>query len=374
MQFQYFSESTVAVSTITVSASKMSTATSSPTSPFVLIDPPVTGQEEETSSTASSHATSLPRAPWNSAIPPSLSKTPLSPLPTDLLIKQLQYYIETHDSDFYSHKWFKAHTSLLKIIKILEENASNIQVINYCIVKLHNVNTREELMAYFDRRLFFSHTRLKQYDAAWEMLPKLKFDQEKSPQLCYETCKELLSAAGFLERASKIRVQPWHPDMATRDWLLNQAEICCRRAIDAATVGDVALIHRPGKYETYAMMAVIKGEQRNHEDAAFWKSLILADGMNVEREVIFFPVLTSWMGEFKEVVDIIVQNYPKPEGEGPPESIGKPKSSPRKRLENLPEETTEELINEELEEKSPTRIKTTTRLDAHDGGVKVTKE
>ncbi|KAF3318733.1 hypothetical protein TWF173_006749 [Orbilia oligospora] len=368
MQFQYFSESTVAVSSITVSASIMSTATSSPTSPFVLIDPPVTG-EDETSSTTT-HA-SLPRAPWNSAIPPSLSKTPLLPLPTDLLIKQLQYYIETHDTDFYSHKWFKAHTSLLKIIKILDENASNIQVINYCIVKLHNVNTREELMAYFDRRLFFSHTRLKQYDAAWDMLPKLKFDQEKSPQLCYETCKELLSAAGFLERASKIRVQPWHPDMATRDWLLNQAEICCRRAIDAATVGDVALIHRPGKYETYAMMAVIKGEQRNHEDAAFWKSLILADGMNVEREVIFFPVLTSWMEEFKDVVDIIVQNYPKPEGEGPAaESGGKQK--PRKRLENLPEETIEEL-NEESEEKVPA-AKTPSKADVNDGGVKVTKE
>ncbi|KAK6515864.1 hypothetical protein TWF281_004455 [Arthrobotrys megalospora] len=352
----------------------MSTATSSPTSPFVLIDPPVTEEESvSTSSAASTHATlDLPRAPWNAAIPPSLSKTTLLPLPTDLLIKQLQYYIETHDTDFYSHKWFKAHTSLLKIIKILEENATNVQVINYCIVKLHNVNTREELMAYFDRRLFFSHTRLKQYDAAWEMLPKLKFDQEKSPQLCYETCKELLSAAGFLERASKIRVQPWHPDMATRDWLLNQAEICCRRAIDAATVGDVALIHRPGKYETYAMMAVIKGEQRNHEDAAFWKSLILADGMNVEREVIFFPVLTSWMGEFKEVVDVIVQNYPKPEGEEPSREPGVKQKSSRKRLENLPEETTEEL-NEESAEKIPD-TKEPIKSDAHDGGVKVTKD
>ncbi|KAK6510321.1 hypothetical protein TWF481_005034 [Arthrobotrys musiformis] len=257
-------------------------------------------------------ATTLP--PWKSIN--NGSRTTPAPLEfhdrPDLLSANLQYLRKTYDICESACNWIVAHRCLLKMVQILKRGRDSLTVasLDRAIRALDNKSGVADTLELLQLKLFASYVRLEEYEEAWEMLPNLAFYHQSHPALWKTTYGELLTAAGYLNGALKNSSEMskiLDEERESRQNLLYEAEASCRKAIDAAIDGGVEIYGRQAKYQLYAMMAVIKFEHMDTDQAVFWKTLLVADGVDIEKELSTFPLLTRWVEKYNQIQDVSFQ-------------------------------------------------------------------
>ncbi|KAK6340350.1 hypothetical protein TWF730_002112 [Orbilia blumenaviensis] len=251
---------------------------------------------------------SLP--PWKTSGPISnTTTTDPTAFRTSQLTTHLGYIKNILDRSLRQHNWPVAHQCILKLINSFNRHIKNTEFITDAIISVPKATNSSNMLTYLQIDLLRSHIRLQQYDEAWEVLTKLDFMPLDHPLLVQTAYREATSAVGFLDQFFKIPTAGQlssAEETEARNGLLSQAEMACKRAIDAATDGNVMMYCNPMRYELYGLMAVIKREQEDLENATFWKSLVLADGVFLEKNLAVTPFLLIWIGNYESIRDSIL--------------------------------------------------------------------
>ncbi|RVD81471.1 uncharacterized protein DFL_009335 [Arthrobotrys flagrans] len=252
------------------------------------------------------YATGLP--PWKNTENLPRTGSSQSDFRVDLLTANLQYLNKIYENYVSAQNWTVAHQCLLKAIEIMKRKSRNGTFPT--IRDSAGMATFSDMLNQLQIKLFSSHLRLGEYEEAWKLLPTLGFNNKSHPTLWQIAYRELLTTAGCLDRAFNTPIGSSEGLDVDFEKLIDQAEISCRKAIDAAIDGKVDIYDRPAKYQLYATMAVIKYEHLDLEEAVFWKTLVVADEVDIEKNSASFPLPARWMEKYNSVKDVTLQSPP----------------------------------------------------------------
>ncbi|KAF3217791.1 hypothetical protein TWF191_008421 [Orbilia oligospora] len=248
-------------------------------------------------STGKPHTRTVAIPPWKATENlPSIS--PPSEFRIDLLTANLQYLNKTYETCQSAHNWTLAHQCLLKMVKIMKRQSLNALFPNNAARTKGDTPAFSATLDELEIKLFLSHLRLGEYEEAWGMLPAIKFSSKSNPEAWRKAYEEILTTAGWLSRAleteAKISEAPSAEHQNQRS-LFYQIKLGCGKAIDATIDGGVDMYGRPAKYQLYAIMAIIEHANQNQDAAVFWKTLIIVDDVDIEKDLASFPLLAKWI-------------------------------------------------------------------------------
>ncbi|KAF3208043.1 hypothetical protein TWF192_010898 [Orbilia oligospora] len=261
-------------------------------------------------STGKPHTRTVAIPPWKATENlPSIS--PPSEFRIDLLTANLQYLNKTYETCQSAHNWTLAHQCLLKMVKIMKRQSLNALFPNNAARTKGDTPAFSATLDELEIKLFLSHLRLGEYEEAWGMLPAIKFSSKSNPEAWRKAYEEILTTAGWLSRAleteAKISEAPSAEHQNQRS-LFYQIKLGCGKAIDATIDGGVDMYGRPAKYQLYAIMAIIEHANQNQDAAVFWKTLIIVDDVDIEKDLASFPLLAKWIEKYNTIQDATFLN------------------------------------------------------------------